>query len=130
MNRLILDKENRKQFLILCQSLLPEYNPIWENAKNDGWSEEYISLYKKGDETQDSIHWVELCLTRITQEIDYLYCEKYINHITRNGGPYPEDWKEIWNNRPYHTIWNNFNLGYPKKNMVDFLCKLYKELTK
>lgn len=72
MNSIKITNTQKLRILFMCKKLFPEYNNIRFGTSVMTTSKDYLYFYKIKNEMQVeiiNIHWFELCLTWISQEI-------------------------------------------------------------
>lgn len=72
MKPIKLTEQHKVKLLEICNKLFPEYNIHWESFEENNLDSDYmnfLSLYKVGNKTQESIHWFEFCMTHLAEKI-------------------------------------------------------------
>jgi hypothetical protein len=140
MKTIIVTEEHKSKLLEMCKVLFPEYGriEIQEYAIDVDKSlpsPVFVDLYKQHITIPFdiySIHWFEFCMTHLIRKIDNIYSEKILEPLEKKAiaEGYPENWLEIWNQRPWIKLWSLTNSGNYKKHPVDYLYEEFKKLKK
>lgn len=131
MQPIILTNRDKKKLLVMAKTLFPEY--IFQN-----WMD---IQYGAGHETEacwtlrfsengglvTTIHWVEFCTTKLAWKISELHDAKN-KQLLESG--ILRIRLEAWENRFYLQFWHNFNFGWCKKPLVEYLYTEFKKLSK
>ena len=133
MKNIEISGKQKEMLLEMCKELFPEYTIY--SADNDGFieGEQWVGDQNMGEDrpvNEFNIHWFEFCMTHLIRKIDTLYSEKILNPLedkARKEG-YPNNWLEIWNDRPWLKLWSLTNSGDYKKHPIDYLYEEFKKL--
>jgi len=139
MKSIELTNEDKEQILEMCKELFPEFysdnNNIFDirGGDDDTWC---IMHYDKKTRKWDTIiHWFEFCMRFLVPKLDELYFEKIMNpldpyHVSNKGKNlnYPNNWRELWDFRPYEQWNHNCNGAHFKKHPIDYLYTEFKKL--
>ena len=143
MSSIELTSEHKSKLLEMCEALFPEYT-IYEVQKANHFGRIVNTVQGNkweyngdDDEPIDEffIHWFEFCMRYLTSKLDLLYFEKIMNpldpfHVSNKNKnlEYPENWKELWENRPFEKFNKICNGSEYKKHPIDYLYEQFKQL--
>lgn len=144
MNALEITEEQKIKLLEMCNKLFP--GPKWQFWNNEecsdidethiGYSRTYFIPKNYQDFSEGLIiHWFEFCMRYIATELNKMYIEKRIDpvdprhifNIDKNI-EFPNNWMELWNNRPFYQFNINCNGTQCKKHPIDYLYSEFKKL--
>ena len=118
MEAIQLTSEQKNKILEMCKVLFSEYHPTWEKGNGDGWAEDFISSYKIGDRTQQSIHWFEFCVKNILNQIAFMSTTSDILTDAQYEQKRMEMINDIFQDRVEVSLWHP----------VDYLYSQFKQL--
>ena len=133
MNQIKLTDRQSKRLIKMCMNLfVSDIKPHIDNNNN-------IVVWNLAKDVNaeyaTSIHWFEFCMRYLTSKLDLLYFEKIMNpldpfHVSNKNKnlEYPENWKELWENRPFEKFNKICNGSEYKKHPIDYLYEQFKQL--
>lgn len=127
MKNIELTEDHKSKLLEMCFKLFKK--EIHGLTIQDNGFLNYSDTFKTVD-YDDRIHWFEFCMTHLIRKIDNLHSEKILkpleNKACKEG--YPDNWLEIWNERPWIKLWSLTNSGTYKKHPVNYLYEEFLKL--
>ena len=136
MKSIKLSEDQKSRLLEMGMALFNNYEDIYfEEAIECGILEsEYIRFKINIDEIY-FIHWFEFCSRYLMSKLDELYFEKVMHPVdpysVQNENKklkYPDNWKELWDQRPFLMFPSIVNGTRYKIHPIDYLYKEFKNL--
>ena len=124
MKNIELTENHKSKLLEMCKKLFPEtYSKTWD-------IEGLFDYEPIDDENFECVHWFEFCMTHLIQKIDNFHSEKILKPLEDKACKegYPDNWLEIWNERPWIKLWSLTNSGNYKKHPINYLYEEFKKL--
>ena len=133
MKNIELTEDHKSKLLEMCKELFPEYKEIYfgiDEYDNNFNGFIYFAKNKLPCKNIIEIHWFEFCMTHLIRKIDNLHSKKILKPLEDKACKegYPDNWLEIWNERPWIKLWSLTNSGTYKKHPVNYLYEQFLKL--